>query len=314
MTAEQQHEQPPVLRSVPTICAICRTKTRERVVADRLIRTLPENEKFGGALKIVECTECGLRYLNPQPALDSLPAIYTEGGVWGDSTNSNPVLMQHFLTTLQTHSPNLKRVLEIGCDTGDFLAWLESKGLEVAGTEFNQSAVARKKFKGNMYVGMMEDIDVPEQFDAVMLLNVIEHLTDPLAVLKKIRTMLRPGGLLLLRHPNADLLFSRPYRVAFEVPKYLYHRLRRMRGQRTRFTISGFQCQHLFYFDRRTTSRLLKEAGFKVEQVSTTDPYNRLRMSRAFKSGNVIEGTIAAVRHGLSFRGLGTECLFVARA
>jgi SAM-dependent methyltransferase len=312
--ATMEHVAPhsSALPTVPTSCAICRARTRERVVAGSLIRELPENQLFGGALKIVECTACGLRYLNPAPALESLPSIYSAGDVWGDSTNSNPVLMEHFLATLRAHSPGLRRVLEIGCDTGDFLAWLESKGLEVAGTEFNESAVARKKFRGHMYVGMMEDIDVPEQFDAVMLLNVIEHLTDPRAVLTKIRGMLRPGGLLLLRHPNADLLFYPPYRLLFELPKYLYHRMQKARGQRTRFTISGFQCQHLFYLDRRSTTRLLHDAGFSVVHFSTTDPYNRLRMSRAWKSGNILEGAIASVRHGLSWIGRGTECLFVA--
>jgi SAM-dependent methyltransferase len=302
-----------MLRATATTCLVCQTQTPERVLADRMIRDLPENAVFGGRLRIVECRRCGLRYLNPSPDVRDLSHIYNYD-VYEDSTNNNPTLMEHFYETLVRHREPLHRVMEVGCGTGEFLALLESRGLETAGVEFADSST-RVKFAGPLYVGRMEDIDVPaSSFDAVLLLNVIEHLSDPRVVLAKIRAMLRPGGVLLLRHPNSDLFYFPPYRYTVEVGKYLMHRWLHTRGHKTKFTLLGFQNQHLFYFNKRVVTRLLGEAGFDVVDFSTTDPYNRRRMGKAFRSGRFIEAAIAGTRHALSYVGLGPECLIVARS
>ena len=235
---------------------------------NQFIRLLPENEVFGGRLKIVECGECGLRYLNPMPDLRDLPHIYNYD-VYEDSTNNNPVLMEHFHATLAENCPKLERVLEIGCGTGDFLAYLEEKGIKATGVEFADSA-NRKKFKGEMLFGRMEDIDIPDaSFDAVLLLNVIEHLAEPMAVLHKIRRMLPPGGALLLRHPNSDLFFNPLDRALVESPKYLVHRLLRSQGKKTGFTVLGFQNQHLYDFSRRSVVAMLQAAGFEIARFRT---------------------------------------------
>jgi SAM-dependent methyltransferase len=286
--------------------------TREKVRADRMIRQLPENEVFAGKLRIVECRECGLRYLNPMPDLRDLHHIYNYD-VYEDSTNNNPVLMEHFHSTLARHSGKLQRLLEIGCGTGEFLAFLESKGIECTGVEFADSA-KRVKFKGKLLIGRMEEIDIPDaSFDAVLLLNVIEHLSDPLSVLQKIHRMLPRGGVLLLRQPNSDLFFNWLYRSLVEFPKFLVHRRLRAKGKKTGFTVLGFQNQHLYYFSKRSVTALLERAGFEVAGYSTVDPYNRKRMWRALKSGNLIEGGIAGLRHFLGFFGLGPESLTVAK-
>jgi SAM-dependent methyltransferase len=302
-----------MLRTTTTICNYCRTSTPENVLADRMIRSLPENLSFAGRLKIVECSRCGLRYLNPTPDVRDLQYIYGYD-VYEDSTNNNSVLMEHFFDKLRRHSPGLKSVLEVGCGTGNFLAWLQSKGLDVSGVEFAESA-NRVMYDGPLFVGRMEDIELQDaSYDAVLLLNVIEHLSDPQMVLRKIRQALKPGGILLLRHPNSDLFFFRPYWLAVEVPKYFVHRMQATMGRRTRFTIAGFQNQHLFYFHREATTNLLNKVGFDVVDFSTSDPYNRLRISKSLARGNLLEAGIASLRHALGAVGLGPECLVVARS
>lgn len=300
-----------LLRTVEKFCLTCGRQTREKVLASRLIQMLPENQAFGGNLRIVQCQECGLRYLNPMPHPHDLSQIYSYD-VYADSTNSNPVLQHHFYALLAKYCWPIRRVLEIGCGTGEFLAFLESKGIKVTGVEFADSA-QRVKFKGRLYVSRMEDLEIPSvSFDAVLLLNVIEHLADPVEVLKKISKMLTPEGVLLLRHPNSDLFFSKPYLYLIEYPKYLLHRWLLWHNKKTRFTLVGFQNQHLYYFNRSSVSRMLADAGLEVKYFSTVDPYNRSRISHGFKKGRLIEACVATLRHIMGFIGLGPECLIVA--
>jgi 2-polyprenyl-3-methyl-5-hydroxy-6-metoxy-1,4-benzoquinol methylase len=116
-------------------------------------------------------------------------------------------------------------MIEIGCGTGDFLAWLQQKGLTVSGVEFADSA-NRVRYDGPLHVGRMEDLSLPDAaFDAVLLLNVIEHLSDQAAVLGRILRMLAAGSMLLLRCPNSDLFYLGPYKALVEFPKYVLHRV-----------------------------------------------------------------------------------------
>lgn len=298
------------LRVVQTFCVACQTDTPESVVADRQIRNLEENQRFGGRLKIVRCQDCGLMYLNPRPHPDDLGHVY-DFPVYADSTNNNPVLMQHFLTQLRKHHP-FGRVLEIGCGAGEFLAFLEGHGYDCEGVAGFEEGGALK-FKGVAYYGRMEDLDLGEgRYDAVFLLNTIEHVANPVLVLTLVRRMLKPGGVFILRHPNAGMYTWPPYRYTIELAKYLLHLGLRACGRDPRFGMLGFKNQHLFYFTRATISRLLTRSGFTPLEASSADPYNRLRMHQAWKDGRVIEAGIAGLRHVLGRFGHGPELLTVA--
>lgn len=301
-----------ILRVAIQSCNFCHTVRYEKTIADRLIRTLPENEVFIGKLKIVECRTCGLRYLNPMPHPEDLSLIYNYH-IYRDSTNNNPILQEQFYNLMSEYALETKCVLEVGCGTGEFLAYLEKHGIQVSGVEFADSSQV-VKFKGMLYAGRIEEVSLPEnEFDAIFLLNVLEHLIDPQEVLKKIRTTLKERGILILRHPNSDLFFCTVYKYLLEMPKYLIHRGLRILKKKTRFTILGFQNQHLFYFNYKTMNKMLNDCGYTLEFFTTKDAYNLQRLREAFQDKQYIEGTAPLVRHLLSHIGLGPECVFVAR-
>ena len=99
------------------------------------------------------------------------------------------------------------RLLDIGAGHGEFLRKAEAAGWEGWGIEPSQSAArASRDFLGPRVLNQtVEEADFPaDHFDVITLWNVIDCLADPVESLKKIRTWLRPGGLLLIRTPNAS--------------------------------------------------------------------------------------------------------------
>ena len=116
-------------------------------------------------------------------------------------------LVRHELISLLP--PNADRVLEIGAGGGDTLLYIKQNGLarEVVGVDIcqidgsNQTNPQLDRF----IIGDLEreDLGLPAAyFDAVILGDVIEHMADPWAALKKIAGLLKPGATIILSTPN----------------------------------------------------------------------------------------------------------------
>ncbi len=122
-----------------------------------------------------------------------------------------PTLRQQVLATGLMHlrGERIGRLLEIGCGGGTFLAGMRDLGWEVEGIDFDPVAVdgARRRYGLEVRHGLFEDEDYPlDHFDAIVMSHVIEHVSDPLALLAKCRRILRPSGRLVLLTPNIESL------------------------------------------------------------------------------------------------------------
>jgi SAM-dependent methyltransferase len=108
-----------------------------------------------------------------------------------------------------------KRVLEIGFGNGRFLAWAKSQGALVAGTEIEETMLARAREKG--FVALPPALDVlaagTERFDVVVAFDVFEHWDKQalIANLRHIASVLDAGGIVLARFPNGHSPFGRVY-------------------------------------------------------------------------------------------------------
>jgi SAM-dependent methyltransferase len=65
----------------------------------------------------------------------------------------------------------------------------------------------------DFFLGRIEDFATNERFDVILMLNLIEHVDDPVAVLAKVRGLLKPGGRVLVKTPNHDSLDARLFRT-----------------------------------------------------------------------------------------------------
>jgi ADP-heptose:LPS heptosyltransferase/glycosyltransferase involved in cell wall biosynthesis/2-polyprenyl-3-methyl-5-hydroxy-6-metoxy-1,4-benzoquinol methylase len=102
------------------------------------------------------------------------------------------------------------RVLVVGCFEGQVLDALKARTKwRLAGTDTNDRAIALARHKGHTVwdaspMDAASTIPVGEPFDVLFLNSVAEHLQDPLLVVRRLRQMLAPGGLIVVNQPNLD--------------------------------------------------------------------------------------------------------------
>src|ERR1700731_1156564 len=102
------------------------------------------------------------------------------------------------------------RILEIGCGEGGtgYLALKEGRCAEYCGVELLPNPASRAKERiSKVVVGNVELIELPwphDSFDVLILSEVLEHLVDPWAVLKKLRPLLKSGAKVLASSPNVS--------------------------------------------------------------------------------------------------------------
>lgn len=153
------------------------------------------------------------------------------------------------------------RVLEVGCHTGYFSRHLIGRGHEVKGLELDAEAAKVAAEAGvPVTVGNIEDGAVVSalggRFDAVLLMDVLEHLVDPEAALRRFKPLLGPGGKLVVTAPNV---------AYWSVRKDL------LLG-RWEYRDSGILDRtHLHFYTASTWRKLLESAGYAVTRLEPGD-------------------------------------------
>lgn len=123
-----------------------------------------------------------------------------------------------------------RRLLDVGCGTGDFLKTCGESGWSVAGVEPNDGAraLAEKKMGSNRLYASLEDLVGSEEakFDVITLWHVLEHLPNLYEEIRRIKSLLKPEGSLILAVPNYkshDALHYGSFWAAYDVPRHLWH-------------------------------------------------------------------------------------------
>lgn len=96
------------------------------------------------------------------------------------------------------------KVIELGCSHGGFVALLQLLGFQASGLELSQWVVnfAKETFKIPMLKGMIEEQNIePHSLNAIIMMDVVEHLQEPAKTLKHISTLLNKNGILMIQMP-----------------------------------------------------------------------------------------------------------------
>ena len=114
------------------------------------------------------------------------------------------------LTNLKIYDAD---VLEIGFGSGSFLAWARQRGARISGTEINETLLdAARAFGVELLPADFERVATlnSARFDTIVAFDIFEHfgLADVVKRLYAIEVMLKPGGNLIMRFPNAQSPFG----------------------------------------------------------------------------------------------------------
>jgi SAM-dependent methyltransferase len=202
------------------------------------------------------CTDCGFVLMDPLPTRTELSELYP-----ADYHNFDPPsngISRLLLDRYYEHQSALCRrrmaeggsFLEIGCAAGDILERMQRSGHhDVRGIEISREACEQAwKRDLNVFHGTLDEFESDDKFDLVFMSHVIEHVLDPVATVAKIRTMLKPRGVLYLETPNVRALDSRLWKSRWGLIHYP---------------------RHLYLFDRSTVRRLLEASGLVDVRVAS---------------------------------------------
>jgi SAM-dependent methyltransferase len=163
-------------------------------------------------------------YLNRQYNLELRPAIYWSR--WAVAAVPRIKLKRDLMARHLRLERSGARLLDIGCGNGAFVRTARALGWDAEGLDPDPSAAAAGRATGlPITVGRLPKLDCPDaSFAAVTMSHSIEHLHDPLAGLREIRRVLRPGGILWIATPNVNSnghkLFGADWR-GLEPPRHL---------------------------------------------------------------------------------------------
>lgn len=213
--------------------------------------------------RYARCAECGVVRLYDRVAADQLHRLYS--GYYPGADPSPDELRRQLDNPTFAHrrrrleavvdSPR-RRIFEVGCGDGNFLAYLRDHGWTVHGSEYDPetAALVRRRHGIELFVGDVADAVPPgAPFGVVAAYHVLEHVYRPAEWLAAVRRMLGSGGILHLQVPNQGSLTRRLTGPAWA---------------------SVMFPQHVYFYTPRTLAALLRRAGFAPLSTTTWDPWH----------------------------------------
>ncbi len=204
-----------------------------------------------GDYQIHRCV-CGLRTLWPQPEEEQLIEVFDDGTIYGEAAGLRVELLEQNHRSLYDVEKfcGPGRLLDVGSGLGYMLEAARARGWEAVAVDPSPYSVQQAREKGfEAHRGLLEELSFPQaSFDAISLLQVVEHLIDPRALLAECKRLLKPGGAILIETPNPASLLARVKREGFN------------------YWIPPVHC---VWYTPDTLGRLLSGVGFRPVKIGT---------------------------------------------
>jgi 2-polyprenyl-3-methyl-5-hydroxy-6-metoxy-1,4-benzoquinol methylase len=204
---------------------------------------------YGRTMRIVECRKCGFRFADPLVVAD-LTRLYT-GMVDPDYSEGGEGRIRPFRRILARCAklmPHARTLLDVGAGTGLLCRAARDRGLDPVGVEPSGWAVeiARTRHRVEVLPGSFPHPALAgRRFDIVTLIDVIEHVTDPLGLLRHLAVAVEKGGLVVITTPDAQSLAARI------LGRRWWH----------------YRVAHICFSSRATMKLALERAGLELERA-----------------------------------------------
>lgn len=221
------------------------------------------------------CCACGYVFDSPRPTYHELVAFYSQPAKydhWVRRERSRDALWKRRLKKLLPHrQPG--NLLDVGAGIGQFLHHAQPFFSSVHGTEVSESAIqiAREKYGLVMDRGQVEEMNFPDAaFDNVTLFHVLEHVPNPVQLVRTCHRLLRANGILVVAVPNDVLAWtSKIKKIGKRMGIKQFGKFSPILG----ISRAGLSREiHLSHFTPPVLRQLLTQGGFCVIEESI-DPY-----------------------------------------
>ena len=208
-----------LLAGAAPACPLCRTHMNNVAFRDN-----------GCSLRT--CANCGLFFVDPYPSMarqhqqvssarhDEIDLLDSARRHQGERLYYD----RHF-GSIAEECAGAKSLLDVGCGTGHLLERLaERRDLYRAGIELNPDAAAfAARVAGcDIFRGPLENFQTHRQFDAITMVNVFSHIPSFDGMFRSLRSLLAPGGKLILRTTEMSANVSRWNQVHWGIPDDLH--------------------------------------------------------------------------------------------
>lgn len=217
-----------------------------------------------------KCKNCGFVFIDPRPTEEDLQLMYSDeyflydGADFGAHSSTDyetaairgSVKFPAILGGIKKFKPSGK-FFEIGCGMGYFLNYAKNHDYEVSGIEYAAlgAEACRTKFGLDVQQSSFESWQSsPEAYDVIFMGDVLEHLVDPLGMLKKARTMIKPTGVVAVEVPSMfNALVGRVAVVGMNLI-----------GKQRKMPMPPY---HINEFTPSTLRKILREAGYSRVKI-----------------------------------------------
>ncbi|MDZ8188205.1 MAG: methyltransferase domain-containing protein [Nostoc sp. ChiSLP02] len=220
--------------------------------------------------EVIHCHSCDLSFLKksirPNSANDNdwYEDLKDCPQSWVDSFISDmEEAYSRQLTVLEKLAPG-KKIIDIGCGIGIFLAIAKNKNWQVFGAEESEHGTYFAKNNFNIkYTSNLDEFS-ENTFDVIRISHVLEHVPEPQEFLAKLHRILKPGGILMIIVPNCEPLCSMVVNI-----------FRRLRSEKPRLTCAVYPDMHVLGFSPKSLINLTSLMLFESINVFTTSMGDR---------------------------------------
>ena len=255
---------------------------------------------FVGRFDIYRCTTCGFGQTIPEIPADRIGEIYTRFYPRKNTINLDEIKKQQRVkimtpilrwllgvnNTAHYHIRKGSKVLDVGCGDCTSIREINAFGAEAYGIEPDQNIREMVETLGlSVHVGMFHEMPYADVFfDYITMSQVLEHVHDPIELLRSFRRILKDNGQIIVGIPNID------------------SRLRKRYGTRW---LNWHVPYHINHFSRKSLFCMAEKSGYTIRKIKTITPNLWVELQRKLAAYPVREGIKVPFFNGEP----DTECL-----